>query len=69
MGNAGRPGRAAGRWASAVWRYLRAVSGDDAYERYLEHHAAHHSGEPVMPRKAFFTDHQRRKWAGVTRCC
>jgi uncharacterized short protein YbdD (DUF466 family) len=69
MGNAGRPGRAAGRWARAAWRYLRAVSGDDAYERYLEHHAAHHSGEPVMPRKAFFSDHQRRKWAGVSRCC
>lgn len=69
MGGAGTQGRAAARWAGAAWRYLRAVSGDDAYERYLEHHAAHHSGEPIMPRKAFFSDHQRRKWAGVTRCC
>jgi uncharacterized short protein YbdD (DUF466 family) len=69
MGHANTAGRVAVRWAGAAWRYLRAVSGDDAYERYLEHHAAHHLGEPVMPRKAFFTDHQRRKWTGVSRCC
>jgi uncharacterized short protein YbdD (DUF466 family) len=69
MGNPYVTGRAAVRWAGVAWRYLRAVSGDDAYERYLEHHAYHHRGEPVMARKAFFTDQQRRKWAGVTRCC
>jgi uncharacterized short protein YbdD (DUF466 family) len=69
MGPANATGRAAARWAGAAWRYVRAVSGDDAYERYLEHHAAHHPGEPVMPPKAFFTDRQRRKWMGVTRCC
>ena len=30
---------AALRWIAAGWSYLRAVSGDDAYERYLVHHA------------------------------
>lgn len=57
------------RWIAAVWHYLRAVSGDDAYERYLVHHAAHHAAEPVVTRKVFFDDRQRRKWMGVSRCC
>jgi uncharacterized short protein YbdD (DUF466 family) len=52
-----------------VWRYLRAVSGDDAYERYLVHHAEHHAGEPAVTRKDFFNDRQRQKWMGVSRCC
>jgi uncharacterized short protein YbdD (DUF466 family) len=57
------------RWIGAAWRYLRAVSGDDAYERYLVHHAAHHAREPVVTRKDFFDDRQRQKWTGVNRCC
>jgi len=57
------------RWARAAWRYLRAVSGDDAYERYLAHHAAHHALEPTLSRKDFFTESQRQKWTGVSRCC
>jgi uncharacterized short protein YbdD (DUF466 family) len=57
------------RWIGAAWRYLRAVSGDDAYERYLAHHAVEHAGEPTMTRKAFFAECQRQKWTGVTRCC
>jgi uncharacterized short protein YbdD (DUF466 family) len=57
------------RVLASGWRYLRAVSGDDAYERYLAHHAAHHAGQPVMSRKAYFAERQRQKWSGVTRCC
>ena len=57
------------RWFALTWRYLRAVSGDDAYERYLLHHATEHPERPVMSRKAFFMERQRRKWTGVTRCC
>jgi uncharacterized short protein YbdD (DUF466 family) len=57
------------RWLAAGWSYLRAVSGDDAYERYLAHHAADHAGQPLMTRKAFFAERQRQKWSGVTRCC
>jgi uncharacterized short protein YbdD (DUF466 family) len=60
---------AAIRWLSAGWSYLRAVSGDDAYERYLAHHAAEHPGAPPMTRKAYFVERQQRKWTGVTRCC
>ncbi|HEY0766829.1 MAG TPA: YbdD/YjiX family protein [Steroidobacteraceae bacterium] len=57
------------RRGSALWGWLRAVSGDDAYERYRVHQAAHHVGEPPMSRRAFYEDVQRRKWSGVSRCC
>ena len=60
---------AAVRWVRAAWRYVRAVSGDDAFERYLAHHAVHHALEPALSRKDFFTDRQRQKWTGVSRCC
>lgn len=66
----GAVGRAAVvRWAGAAWRYLREVSGDDAYERYLAHCAAHHAGEKPMSPKDYFAERQRQKWSGVTRCC
>jgi uncharacterized short protein YbdD (DUF466 family) len=66
---AARSRPAALRWLAAGWTYLRAVSGDDAYERYLAHHAVEHAGQPPMSRKAYFSERQRRKWTGVTRCC
>ena len=53
------------------WQMLRSISGDDAYERYLEHWQAHHASESEHPleRKAFFKAEQERKWNGVRRCC
>jgi uncharacterized short protein YbdD (DUF466 family) len=69
MKRAGTAAWAVRRWSGAVWRYLRTVSGDDAYERYLAHHAVAHAGEPAMTRKALFAECQRQKWTGVTRCC
>ena len=57
------------RLSRTAWRFLRTASGDDAYERYLFHHAAAHVGEPPMTRKAFSADRERQKWTGVTRCC
>ncbi len=54
-----------------LWCGLRHVSGDDAYERYLEHWRAHHAAEgaPPLDCKAFFRAEQERKWNGVKRCC
>ena len=52
-----------------VWQFIRRLSGDDAYERYLRHHAAAHPGEQPLCRKAFFRREQERKWSGVRRCC
>jgi uncharacterized short protein YbdD (DUF466 family) len=57
-------------WRRA-WRLLRELTGDDAYERYLEHWQARHAtgaGDP-LDRAAFYREEQRRKWEGVRRCC
>jgi len=55
--------------AAVLWRGLRALSGDDAYERYRAHHAAHHPGEPLLSRRAFCAQATQRKWSSVSRCC
>jgi uncharacterized short protein YbdD (DUF466 family) len=57
------------RQVAALWRGVREVSGDDAYERYRAHLAACHPGEPPLTRRAFYDESQRRKWSGVSRCC
>ena len=56
------------RWRAA-WRALRSLSGDDAYDRYLAHHAANHPQCPPLSRRAFYVDEQRRKWGTINRCC
>jgi uncharacterized short protein YbdD (DUF466 family) len=63
------PGRSWLGLLAQAWGWLRAVSGDDAYERYRRHHAARHAGEPALSRRAYYAETQRRKWSGVTRCC
>ena len=53
------------------WRWLRAVSGDDEYERYLGHWRREHGdegGEPLT-RREFFRLRQSERWNGVRRCC
>jgi uncharacterized short protein YbdD (DUF466 family) len=60
--------RKIGRALAATVGWLRAVSGDDAYERYLTHHACRHAGPPLS-RKAFYDEREQRKWSGVSRCC
>jgi uncharacterized short protein YbdD (DUF466 family) len=53
-----------------VWRTLRELSGDDAYERYLVHWRARHAADGPPPSRAeFFRAEQQRKWNGVKRCC
>ncbi|MCG3146545.1 MAG: hypothetical protein HONDAALG_04702 [Gammaproteobacteria bacterium] len=56
--------------AAALWRALRTVTGDDAYERYVAHHRLHHGGKGVpMSRAEYFRAEQRRRWDGIRRCC
>jgi uncharacterized short protein YbdD (DUF466 family) len=60
------------RWHALV-RFVRALLGEDAYDRYLEHEAAHGRapGDPgVMTAREFWrdrTDRQDRSPQG--RCC
>ena len=56
------------RWKS-LWRAIRRLSGDDAYDRYIAHHSAHHPDEPPLSREAFFKQWQDDKWKGAKRCC
>ncbi|MGH8610903.1 MAG: CstA-like transporter-associated (seleno)protein [Gammaproteobacteria bacterium] len=59
------------RFLQRVWQILRALSGDDAYERYLTHWRAQHGSEEARPmtRGEFFKSELERKWNGVRRCC
>jgi len=52
-----------------LWRVVRRLSGDDAYERYLIHHVSHHQDEIPLSKEAFFKQWQDEKWNGVKRCC
>ncbi len=52
-----------------LWQAVRRLSGDDGYERYLAHHAAVHPNEPVLSRRAWFSQQQQQKWSGIKRCC
>ena len=52
-----------------LWKLLRALATDDAYEKYLAHHAQAHSGARPMPRREFYLRQQQSKWSGVSRCC
>ncbi len=52
-----------------LWQYLRQVTGDDAYERYIAHRHIAHACEPPLTRQEFFTRRQNEKWSKVSRCC
>lgn len=56
-----------------VWHLFRRLSGDDAYEQYLKHHAEYHASSidapAVLSRKEFFKYWQDSKWEGIKRCC
>lgn len=51
------------------WQMLRELSGDDAYERYLAHHAACHAQTAPLSRREYFRRREQQKWEGVRRCC
>ncbi len=55
-------------WRKA-WDWMRTLVGDDAYERYLLHHARHHPERAPMSAQDFYLSEQQRKWTGVSRCC
>ena len=55
--------------AAGLWRYVRQVTGDDAYERYVAHHHLAHAGEAPLTQREYFKKRQDEKWSKVTRCC
>ena len=57
------------------WRIIRRLSGDDAYEQYLEHYARYHQADEghechlPLSKADFFKQWQNEKWSGIKRCC
>jgi uncharacterized short protein YbdD (DUF466 family) len=51
------------------WTGLRSVSGDDAYERYLEHHRCRHPDAQPLEQAEFQVAELNRRWSQVNRCC
>lgn len=49
-----------------LWRFLREVSGDAAYESYL---AAHADGSPPLSASEFYRQRLERKYSRPCRCC
>jgi uncharacterized short protein YbdD (DUF466 family) len=58
-----------GNHLRSFWTYLRQVSGDDAYERYIAHRVLAHPGDAPLTRRQFFELRQNEKWSKVSRCC
>jgi uncharacterized short protein YbdD (DUF466 family) len=52
-----------------LWRWLRRLSGDDAYDRYIAHQRAAHADHRTMTRAEFYAHRENDKWSGVNRCC
>ena len=52
-----------------AWRYLREVTGDDAYERHLAHHTQSHPDQQPLTREQYFRQRQDEKWSKISRCC
>ncbi|HZF25622.1 MAG TPA: YbdD/YjiX family protein [Steroidobacteraceae bacterium] len=61
---------AVNKW-SRWWQTLRSLSGDDRYERYVEHLRSHHPGSELPTRARFYASELERRWNrdGPTRCC
>jgi uncharacterized short protein YbdD (DUF466 family) len=52
-----------------AWRFIRTLATDDAYDRYLAHHAQAHADSRPLDRRSFYLREQHKKWSGVQRCC
>jgi uncharacterized short protein YbdD (DUF466 family) len=46
----------------AIWDYLREITGENAYDRYLAVHAATHPGKRAMSRGEFYRARQDEKY-------
>ncbi len=57
------------RFLIKLWQFIKALSGDDAYEKYLKHQAKYHPEQLPLSPKEFFKAETERKWNGVRRCC
>ncbi|MDC0127252.1 CstA-like transporter-associated (seleno)protein [Methylophilaceae bacterium] len=54
-----------------IWKFIRTLSGDDAYEVYLNNFIVckNHSNKKPLSRKDFFCQQLQKKWNKINRCC
>lgn len=57
----------AARGLARAWNYVRAVMGDQAYERYVE--VAKRRGATPLSAADFYVDSVKRRYSTVSRCC
>jgi len=53
----------------SIWEYLKEISGENAYDRYLAVHTATHPGKPPMSRGEFYRARQDEKYANLGSRC
>ena len=46
----------------SIWDYLKEISGENAYDRYLAVHTATHPAKPAMSRNEFYRWRQDDKY-------
>jgi uncharacterized short protein YbdD (DUF466 family) len=51
------------------WAGLRSITGDDAYDRYVEHCQLRHPDAALLDRGSFYRSELDRRWSKVNRCC
>ena len=54
---------------ASIWRALRTLVGDEAYDRDCAHVRAEHPNTPLLARRAVYLQRQQQKWSGENRCC
>jgi uncharacterized short protein YbdD (DUF466 family) len=52
-----------------VWRWLRAVTGDAAYENYVRRIAKSRPEARALTAREFYLDTLRRRYNTINRCC
>jgi uncharacterized short protein YbdD (DUF466 family) len=58
------------RLFARAWRALRTLTGDDAYQRYVEHARRAHPGALPLDAATFYREQTERRFSGgVNRCC
>jgi len=53
----------------AIWDYLKEISGENAYDRYLAVHAATHSDRSPLSRGEFYRARQDEKYNNLGSRC
>lgn len=54
-----------------LWNFIRTLSGDNAYENYLNNFRGcnTHGHKKPLSRKDFFHNQIQKKWNKINRCC